>query len=165
MHDIKIISGGQSGADRAALDAALDAGVPCGGWCPADRSAEDGVIPAQYPLTPLPGGGNDERTRRNVADSDGTVIFTFGKPAGGTETTRQAVAEMNKPLLVIDTETTEPHAAIEQMRAFARRHEIRTLNVAGPQASEQPAIGAYVYRCVRAMLASPPPPPPSPAPS
>jgi len=152
---IKIISGGQTGVDRAALDAALDAGVACGGWCPADRTAEDGVIPDHYPLQPLPGGGNNDRTRRNVADSDGTVIFSFGTPAGGTETTRSAAGELNKPLLFIDTQTTEPHAAVRQMRAFLRQHEIHTLNIAGPRAGEQPAIGAFVYRCVKALLMSP----------
>lgn len=71
----KIISGGQTGADRGALDAALEARVPCGGWCPADRSAEDGSIPDRYPLTPLPVGGYRARTLKNVEDSDGTVIF------------------------------------------------------------------------------------------
>jgi hypothetical protein len=149
---IKIISGGQTGADRAALDAAIDSGTPCGGWCPADRTAEDGIIAAQYPIQPLPGGGYDERTRRNVADSDGTVIFCFGEPFGGTETTRQACVEMSKPLLLIDA-WTFPDLAVEQVREFVRRHGIRTLNVAGPRASEQPAIGAFVYRCVAALLA------------
>jgi Circularly permutated YpsA SLOG family len=154
---IKIISGGQSGVDRAALDAAMDTGVAVGGWCPADRMAEDGVIPGRYPLKPMPGGGYDERTRRNVADSDGTVIFTFGPPTGGTETTRRAAVELGKPLLIIDTETTEPHVAVQRMRDFLRRGgEIRTLNIAGPRASEQPAIGAFVYRCVAAALRSSP---------
>jgi predicted Rossmann fold nucleotide-binding protein DprA/Smf involved in DNA uptake len=159
---LKIISGGQTGVDRAALDAALDAGVACGGWCPADRSAEDGIISDHYPLQPLPDGGvNDERTRRNVADSDGTVIFTFGQPAGGTETTRRTAVELNKPLLVIDTQITEPHAAVTEMRAFLRQHQgIHTLNIAGPRASEQPAIGAFVYRCVKALLKAPASQPP-----
>ena len=155
---IKIISGGQTGADRAALDAAMDAGAPCGGWCPADRMAEDGVIPEQYPLEALPGGGYDQRTRRNVADSDGTIIFTFGESAGGTETTQRACGELHKPMLVIDTETTDPPLAIVQMRDFVRRHAIATLNVAGPRASEEPAIGAFVYRCVRALLSPARPP-------
>jgi hypothetical protein len=150
--DLKIISGGQTGADRAALDAAMDAGVAVGGWCPADRMAEDGGIPDRYPLQPLPGGGYDERTRRNVADSDGTVIFTFGHPTGGTEMTRRAAVELGKPLLIIDTEMTEPHVAVQQMREFLRGDAIRALNIAGPRASEQPAVGAFVYRCVAAVL-------------
>ena len=151
--ELKIISGGQTGADRAALDAALDKGAACGGWCPADRSAEDGVIPDHYPLQTLPEGGYDERTRRNVADSDGTVIFSFGEPFGGTETTRRACVELNKPLLIIDAAGDPPSAALK-VREFVDYHGIRTLNVAGPRASEQPAVGAFVYRCVAALLAA-----------
>jgi hypothetical protein len=151
---IKIISGGQTGADRAALDAALDKGATCGGWCPADRSAEDGVIADHYPLQPLPnGGGYDQRTRRNVADSHGTVIFCFGEPFGGTEKARRACIEMNKPLLIIDAAGDPPSAAMK-VREFVERHAIRTLNVAGPRASEQPAVGAFVYRCIAALLAA-----------
>jgi hypothetical protein len=151
MREIRIISGGQTGADRAALDAALDAGAACGGWCPADRSAEDGVIPDHYPVRPLPGGGNEQRTRQNVSDSDGTVIFCFGEPRGGTETTRQACVETNKPLLVIDAADDPPSAALK-LRAFIEQHNVRTLNVAGPRASEEPAVGAFVYRCIRSLL-------------
>jgi hypothetical protein len=80
----QIISGGQTGVDRGALDAALEAQFPCGGWCPADRAAEDGPIPAHYPLTPLARGGYRERTRQNVLDSDGTVILYRSTLTGGT---------------------------------------------------------------------------------
>jgi hypothetical protein len=147
----KIVSGGQTGADRAALDAALDAGFPCGGWCPGDRSAEDGVIPAKYPVTPLPQGGYDERTRQNVRDSDGTVILAFGPPAGGSETTRLAALELSKPLRVLDASTEK--SASEKIAQFVRTHEIHILNVAGPRSSEQPEIGAYVYAAVRDAIA------------
>ncbi|CAG1012336.1 hypothetical protein BURK2_04495 [Burkholderiales bacterium] len=75
---LKIISGGQTGVDRAALDAAIKCGAPCGGWCPDGRLAEDGPIPGRYPLQELKGGGHLERTRQNVADSAGTAIFHFG---------------------------------------------------------------------------------------
>lgn len=151
--ELKIVTGGQTGADRAALDAALAAGVPCGGWCPADRAAEDGQIPDRYPLTPLAGGGYDERTRQNVIDSDGTVIFSFGEPVGGTETTRQCCLKLRKPLLVIDAATTTPQSARQRLAGFIDRHGIRTLNVAGPRRSEQPDIATYVYRCMRLLLA------------
>ena len=80
---IKIVSGGQAGADRAALDAALACGVSCGGWCPEGRLAEDGRIADSYPIVELPGAGYRQRTRRNVQDSDGTAIFSFGPPEGG----------------------------------------------------------------------------------
>src|SRR5947207_15103352 len=85
----KIVSGGQTGADRAALDAAMEAGIACGGWCPEDRTAEDGPIDPKYPLTPAPGAGYRERTRLNVRDSEGTVIFSFGPLRGGSEHTYQ----------------------------------------------------------------------------
>ena len=79
----KIISGGQTGADRAGLDVALDAGFPCGGWCPKGRKAEDGRIPDKYPLTETGSADYLKRTEKNVVDADGTVIFTFGMPTGG----------------------------------------------------------------------------------
>ncbi len=82
-----LIGGGQTGVDRAARDAALDAGVSCGGWCPADRLDERGVIPARYPLSELPNGGFTERTLKNVQASDGTALFFFGQPEGGTALT------------------------------------------------------------------------------
>jgi len=82
-----IVSGGQTWVDRGALDAALRAGVPCGGWCPADCRAEDGLIDACYGLLPLPQGGYAERTRRNVEDSDATLILYFGELEGGTALT------------------------------------------------------------------------------
>src|SRR5210317_1948565 len=81
---LRIVSGGQTGVDRGALDAALTLGRVCGGWCPEGRLADDGPIPARYPLQELPGGGYRARTRRNVRDSDATLIVTFGAPTGGT---------------------------------------------------------------------------------
>ena len=80
---MKIISGGQTGVDRAALDVAMEYGIDAGGWCPQGRLAEDGIIPDNYPLTELPGADYCQRTRKNVIDSDGSVIIYFGKPAGG----------------------------------------------------------------------------------
>jgi hypothetical protein len=153
MAEIRIISGGQTGADRAALDAAIEAGVTCGGWCPAGRMAEDGIIPERYPLTPLPdGGGYDQRTRRNVLDSDATVIVSFGPPTGGSETTRVAALAAERPLLVIDAATTSAEAAAEQIAEFAQAHHVGVLNVAGPRASEQSDIGPYVHRAIAAAL-------------
>ena len=77
----KIVSGGQTGVDRAALDVALDLSLPCGGWCPKGRKAEDGPIAAHYPLTETPLDSYPQRTEWNVRDSDGTLVLTRGKPA------------------------------------------------------------------------------------
>ena len=150
---IRIVSGGQTGVDRAALDAALDAGVDCGGWCPDGRAAEDGVIPAQYPVVPLPdGGGYEQRTVRNVRDSDGTVILSFGPPQGGSKTTLDAALAADRPVLVVDARTTSQQAAAEQIAEFAQAHSIRTLNVAGPRHSEQPLIADWARDAVAMAL-------------
>jgi hypothetical protein len=115
--------------------------------------AEDGVIPARYQLAELPaGGGYDERTLRNVLDSDATVILSFGPPEGGSETARGAAIGAGRPLLVIDARRTFPHAAAEQIADFAQAHNLRTLNVAGPRASEQPLIGPYVHDAITMAL-------------
>ena len=102
---LKIISGGQTGVDRGALDAALAFEVECGGWCPAGRLAEDGTIPEHYPVVELANAGYAERTARNVADSDGTLVISKGELCGGTRETIDCCVEMGKPYLVIDRET------------------------------------------------------------
>ena len=93
---MKIISGGQTGVDRAALDAALSLGMDCGGWCPEGRRDENGIIPAYFPVQELPGGGYLERTVRNVQDADGTVIFHPGSLQGGTLATAESCREQKQ---------------------------------------------------------------------
>jgi hypothetical protein len=150
---LKIITGGQTGVDRGALDTALAAGVECGGWCPGGRLAEDGRIPNRYPLIELPGAGYPERTARNVAESDGTLIITFGDLQGGTRTTLECCIQQRKPHLVIDAAICSAPDAVRRAREFVQRFTIRTLNVAGPRASE--AADAYDFgrRIVDGMLA------------
>ena len=131
----RIVSGGQTGVDRGALNAALAAGFPCGGWCPADRAAEDGPIPARYPLTPLARAGYRERTRQNVLDSDGTAILFHGVLGGGTLLTLNLCKREGKPHVVIDASKTSESAAAAEIARFVDEHDIHVLNVAGPRLS------------------------------
>jgi hypothetical protein len=133
---LKIISGGQTGVDRGALDAALALGFSCGGWCPAGRLAEDGTIPKRYPVVELPNAGYAERTARNVADSDGTLIISNGEPTGGTRETIDRCAELNKPYLIIDHAKIPTNEIVELVLRFVGDHHVRLLNVAGPRASQ-----------------------------
>lgn len=135
---MKIISGGQTGVDRAALDAALSLGVACGGWCPQGRLAETGPIPAHYPLRELPGAGYLERTMQNVRDADATVIFNLDQLQGGTKATADFCREIGKPLLILEGLRSGAEAAREIVE-FVRANTIEILNVAGPRASQWPA--------------------------
>src|SRR5438132_9759618 len=135
---VKIISGGQTGVDRAALDAALKHGVDCGGWCPAGRIDERGKIPERYPLQELESGGFSERTRQNVRDSDGTVIIYSKKLSGGSEQTLQFCVEQNRPHRLIDAEKMSAEAAAQKILDLVRKNKIEILNVAGPRQSEWP---------------------------
>jgi hypothetical protein len=151
---LKVISGGQTGVDRAALDAALNAGVPCGGWCPVGRRSEDGVIPATYPLTELPGRGYLPRTRRNVLDSDGTLVLTFGPPSSGTARTIEFCGTLKKPYLIIDGGTVAVAVAVGEVNEFLNQFDVRCLNVAGPRASRSPQAYPYTYALVSRVLAA-----------
>jgi Circularly permutated YpsA SLOG family len=153
----KIVSGGQTGVDRAALDAALAAQFPCGGWCSADRSAEDGIIPATYPVTPLPEGGLRKRTRQNVIDSDGTLIvcngrLTGGQLTGGTRLTWRVAQELGRPLLVIDAAKLPATCAAEAGIAWINTSRLEVLNVAGPRESGWPQAYAYTREVIGMVL-------------
>lgn len=143
MTKIKIVSGGQTGVDRAALDAALQTGTECGGWCPEGRFSEDGTIPPLYPLSELKGAGYKERTLQNIIDSDGTVIIYFDSLSGGTEQTLLFCLNLKKPYLLINATELPPERAIEQVHKFVAGNSIATLNVAGPRASGE--VLAYTY--------------------
>src|SRR5262245_44443591 len=141
----KIVSGGQTGVDRGALDAALAAGFPCGGWCPAGRLAEDGAIADSYPVVVLAQAGYEERTLRNVLDSDGTAILHSGPVEGGTRLTAEHCAKHGKPLVMIDASVSPPARAVAEIAAFIERERVSVLNIAGPRASKWPA--AHDYAC------------------
>jgi hypothetical protein len=145
MELAKIISGGQTGIDRGALDAALARGFPCGGWCPSGRLAEDGRIPECYPLIELKEGGYSQRTLRNVVESDGTAILYFVQIEGGTEETLQFCIEERKPYKLIDAEEVSAERAAFLLTSFIRHYGIGVLNVAGPRQSQAPQGYAYAY--------------------
>ncbi len=137
----KIISGGQTGADRAALDFAISRDIDYGGWVPLGRRAEDGPIPASYSaLTECESTRYEERTERNVADSDGTLILSHGAPFGGSLLTYKIAANLLKPCLIIDFQIDATASAAAKAIEWLEDNEIETLNVAGPRASSDPAI-------------------------
>ena len=145
----KIVSGGQTGADRAALDVALELGIPCGGWCPKGRKAEDGPIPNKYPLQETPSGDYVQRTEWNVRNSSGTLVVTRGKPTGGTAFTIEAAKNYNKGILVVDfDEYKSLDDVANEVRSWLLEQNIQILNVAGPRQSKNPEI----YQMVRAIL-------------
>lgn len=147
----RIVSGGQTGVDRGALEAALDSGFSCGGWCPQGRLAEDGAIAERYPLAEL-AGGYEERTLRNVLDSDGTVILHSGALEGGTRQTMLRCQEHRKPCKLLDAARLSPEQAAHQLVAFVTSGEISVLNVAGPRASKWPEGHAYAYKTITRLL-------------
>ena len=148
-----IVSGGQTGVDRAALDAALSVGAPCGGWCPAGRKAEDGPIPAHYPLTEIPGADYIARTRRNVEDSDATPIVAFGAQAGGTRRTVEFCQRLGKPHLIVDALTVPIDEAAGQAAEFVQGRGVQRLNVAGRRASGEGRGYDYAFGLVTPVLA------------
>jgi len=134
----RIVSGGQSGVDRAALDAALAAAFPCGGWCPPDRGAEDGPIPDRYPMSLMSVGGSRQRILKNVQAGDGTAILFHRELSGGTKLTRDLCIREKKPFIVLDAAQISTERARWAILRFIEEHEIETLNVAGPRASGWP---------------------------
>ena len=133
----RIVSGGQTGVDRAALDAALALGTPCGGWCPRGRRSEDGEIHPRYPLQETPSADYPERTEWNVRDSHGTLVLTRGRPSGGTAFTIALARRHGRPLLVLDLEQAPDPAEVQR---WTETSEVAVLNVAGPRESQQPGI-------------------------
>jgi hypothetical protein len=149
---VKIISGGQTGVDRAALDVALEHGINAGGWCPAGRLDEFGRIPDRYPVEELEDGGFVERTLQNVKDSDGTVIIYPERLSGGTEQTLHFCVEQRWPHELIDASNVPTEKAAQLIADFVRQNKIDILNVAGPRASEWPEGYDYAFRTLDSFL-------------
>lgn len=147
----KIVSGGQTGVDRAALDVALERGIPCGGWCPNGRKAEDGTIPARYPLQETESTRYEVRTQCNVRDSDGTLILASGGLEGGTALTESLARRYGKPVLVVDLDDDPDPQAV---RDWLQQASIRILNVAGPRESKYPGIHDRAVEFLHRLLDS-----------
>jgi hypothetical protein len=140
----KLVSGAQTGADRAALDVALRHGFPHGGWCPKGRKAEDGPIGGQYQLTETPSASYLQRTEWNVRDTDGTVVFTLAKEVtGGSLRTIEFARKHKKPCAHISRAGN--YRCAEALIRFVEGHNIGVLNVAGSRESKEPGIWQWAY--------------------
>lgn len=172
---MRIISGGQTGVDRAALDVALECGIECGGSCPAGRLDEFGRIPDHYPLKEVkeedkegrsldrPGGLETaapwkehdifaERTLANVRDSDGTIVIYSGQLRGGSEYTVECCEQLQRPHLLVDASKLSTEDAASLIADFVRTNKIDVLNVAGPRQSEWPEGYDYAFRTLDIFL-------------
>ena len=149
---LKIISGGQTGVDRAALDFAIRQGFEHGGWCPRGRLAEDGAIPPIYRLRETYTAEYDERTEKNVLDSDATLIVARAKElSSGTAFTKNCAKQHDLPLLVVCKRDGLSHGAAA-LSKFLKQNQVRTLNVAGPRESQAPGLGKFVRELLEAAL-------------
>ena len=142
----KIISGGQTGADRAALDVAIKLNIPHCGWIPKGRITEEGPLPDKYQLQEMPTDSYSKRTEQNVKDSDGTLIISRGRPTGGSDYTREMALKHKKHLLHIDLNLTTSFDAASLVNSWIKMHQLKILNVAGPRASKDPNIYVDAFR-------------------
>jgi hypothetical protein len=153
LRDISIVSGGQTGADRAALEFAIEHDIPHGGWCPRGRPAEDGAIPPRFQLKETPSRKYAQRTEWNVRDSDATVVFSVAPtPAGGTALTLAVARRLGKPLLHLCRETASVAESAASLLALLEEHQVRRLNIAGPRASQEPDVATFVRDVLKAAL-------------
>jgi hypothetical protein len=146
----RVLSGGQTGVDRAALDVALALGLPCGGWCPRGRRAEDGRIPVRYPLRETPSAAYSQRTEWNVRDAHAVLVLHRGRLRGGTALTVAVARRLGRPCLTVDLAGEPDTAAVA---AWIAGHAVAALDVAGPRESQAPGIAAQASALLRAVLA------------
>lgn len=148
--ELKIVSGGQTGVDRAALDAANQLGYETGGWCPKGRVAEDGPIPPGYLLRETPDRGYPQRTEWNVRDSDATLIVTEGPPSGGTAFTIRMAEKHSRAWKLVSPDADETELAA--IAVWLRGRAIHVLNVAGPRESNNPGISRRAFAMMIRLL-------------
>ncbi len=150
---IKIISGGQTGADRAALDFAILHGIPYGGWVPRGRRTEDGTLPEKYLLDEMPTPDYAKRTEQNVLDSDGTLIVSHGCLKGGSALTAFLAEKLGRPCIHVDLARMPVTDAAARVRGWLHDHRILVLNVAGPRAGTDPKIYRAAFSLLETMVA------------
>ena len=148
----KIISGGQTGADQAGLDAAIKHNIPHGGAIPKGRMTEDGALPEKYNLEVMATKSYPKRTEKNVINSDGTVIFTHGKLTGGSLLTRKKAVEHDKPFIHLDLTAIEIKGTVVALQGFIENNSIEVLNVAGSRASKDERIYNTVFEVIDGIL-------------
>ena len=148
----RVISGGQTGVDRAALDAAMACGIEAGGWCPRARIAEDGVIPRRYPLEETPSEKYSQRTTWNVRDADATLIITLGVLDGGSELTAKVAQRLEKPCVIVSLRGYPEMAPVREL-FYLKPHGI-VLNIAGPRESRSPGIYGRSFAFLAALFRS-----------
>jgi len=148
----KIVSGGQTGADRAALDLALRLGIPHAGWVPKGRRAEDGPLPDRYLLKETSTANYPERTEQNVIDSDGTLVISHGSLTEGSTYTVEMAIKHGRPWLHLDMERLTLREASQRVRSWIATSSIEVLNVAGPRQSNDPRIYDTVFAVLLASL-------------
>ncbi|HUV76651.1 MAG TPA: putative molybdenum carrier protein [Desulfobacterales bacterium] len=136
----KIISGGQIGADQAALDVAIKLGFPHGGWIQKGRKTQSGIVPAKYQLKELPTAGYKQRIEQNIIDSDGTVIISHGEPTGGAEYSRKMADKHRRPCLHVDLKESSTFVIASKINTWVLENNIEVLNVTGSRASEDSTI-------------------------
>jgi Circularly permutated YpsA SLOG family len=146
---VRIVSGGQTGVDRAALDVAIRLGIPCGGWVPRGRRAEDGPVPCRYPMQETKSRAYAPRTQRNVEDSDATLILCRGRPSGGTALTVACAAVLGRPHRIVDLQGASVPADI---RKWLCDNAIGVLNVGGPRESTSPGVYGEAVAFLDAVL-------------
>ncbi len=149
LRNIKIISGGQTGVDLAALDFAIENNISCGGWCPKGRINEDGIIPDKYPLSETKSPEYTERTEMNIKDSDGTLVLYSGNIDSGTKFTLKRAMELQKPFFSIDIKNDLDTISIKQ---WMKTYNIKIINIAGPRESSSPGIYKLVYEFLKTNI-------------
>ena len=149
----KIISGGQTGADRAALDFAIRHGIPYGGWVPRGRRTEDGTLPQKYLLEEMPTPDYAQRTEKNVLSADGTLVVSHGYLKGGSALTVFLAERNGKPCIHADLGEWSVRDAAERIRKWLRDQRFGVLNVAGPRAGMDREIYRATFDLLEALLA------------